>query len=342
MIRIILILAIMGLLLGLSTVAHAQGAAPTFASSNYDREVAENTAAGENIGSPVAATGGTGALTYTLDATGAASFDIVATSGQLRTKTGVTYDHEATGSYTFTVTATDTASMNATATVAITVTDVDEPPLPPPLADSIGNPGVYDQIIVRWEAPDDAGRPPVTGYDVRYDVDDNNWVDGPQDVIGTEAIITGLVVFGQYRVQLRAENDEGNSPWVFAGGDRGAVEQFSAGTYVLVSGIVPLEVERATRSQIEVELATGFPIDFPRASYIPSELNAGDEFRLLMVRAPSRQYGSIAGTHQHVNQYQHIANEVFGFSGFFNAITSTVSRKSYYHKGDQVGLSKIP
>ena len=202
-----------------ASVAHTQGAGPTFASSNYDREVAENTAAGQDIGNPVAATGGTGTLTYTLDATGAASFDIDDASGQLRTKTGVTYDHEATGSYSVTVTAADTASMNATATVAIIVTDVDEPPLPPPLADFIGNPGVYDQIIVRWEAPDDTGRPPVTGYDVRYALKSNDWVDGPQDVIGTEAIITDLEVFTLYRVQLRAENDEGNSPWVFAGGD---------------------------------------------------------------------------------------------------------------------------
>ena len=33
-------------------------------------------------------------LTYTLEGTDVASFDIVSTSGQIRTKTGVTYDHE--------------------------------------------------------------------------------------------------------------------------------------------------------------------------------------------------------------------------------------------------------
>ena len=283
-----------------ASVAHAQSTTPTFASSNYDREVAENTAAGENIGNPVTATGGTGALTYTLDATGAASFDIVAASGQLRTKTGVTYDHEATGSYSVTVTATDTASMTATATVAITVTDVDEPPLAPPLADSIGNPGVYDQIIVRWEAPDDTGRPPVTGYDVRYDDGGNDWLDGPQDVIGTEAIINDLRVLTPHIIQLRAENDEGNSPWVYAGGDHGEVEQSQAGFYFLVSGILPVEVERAS----------GSTDDFPRVSYIPSGLNAGDEFRLLLVRAPSQEYGFIAATYRFVNQYQYIAGEV--------------------------------
>ena len=101
----------------------------------------------------------------------------------------------------------------------------------------------------------------------------------------------------------------------------GVVEQSVAGLYSLVSGIVPLEVERETRSRIEVELATGSVIDFPRVPYIPSGLNAGDEFRLLMVHAPSRERGLIAGTHRFVNQYQYIANEVFSNSGFFSAIS---------------------
>ena len=63
MVKLIPLLAIMALFVGVASVAHAQGAAPTFDSANYDREVAENTAAGENIGDAVAATGGTGALT---------------------------------------------------------------------------------------------------------------------------------------------------------------------------------------------------------------------------------------------------------------------------------------
>ena len=65
--------------------------------------------------------------------TDAASFDIVAASGRIRTKEGVTYDHEDKSSYSVTVTATDTNNATDTATVAITVTDVAEPPLPPPL-----------------------------------------------------------------------------------------------------------------------------------------------------------------------------------------------------------------
>ena len=47
------------------------------------REVAENTAAGTNIGAPVVANDPGDLLTYSLDVTGAASFDIVRSSGQI-------------------------------------------------------------------------------------------------------------------------------------------------------------------------------------------------------------------------------------------------------------------
>ena len=51
--------------------------APEFASATTSRTVAENTAAGEDIGNPVAANDANGdALTYALGGTDAASFDI--------------------------------------------------------------------------------------------------------------------------------------------------------------------------------------------------------------------------------------------------------------------------
>ena len=109
---------------------------PAFASETDARTIAENTAAGQNIGTPVSATdpdaGET--LTYTLGGTDAASFDIVVTSGLLQTKAAL--DHEGRASYTVTLSVrdskdssgnTDTAT-DATITVTITVTNVNEPP----------------------------------------------------------------------------------------------------------------------------------------------------------------------------------------------------------------------
>ena len=109
---------------------------PEFPSTETgDRQVAENTVAGEDIGAAVAAidpdAGDT--LTYTLGGPDAASFGIIATSGQLQTKAALDYEDKA--SYEVTVSAHDgkDASGDAnpatddTITVTITVTNIDEP-----------------------------------------------------------------------------------------------------------------------------------------------------------------------------------------------------------------------
>ena len=91
------------------------------------REVAENTPAGRNIGAPVAASDTDDLLTYSLDATAANSFDIVRSSGQIRTKSALNF--ETTPSYTVTVKATDPFGSSDSAQVTITVTDVNETPI---------------------------------------------------------------------------------------------------------------------------------------------------------------------------------------------------------------------
>ena len=89
------------------------------------RNVDENTARGVNIGEPVAATDpDNDTLTYSLDATSRASFDIVDTTGQLRTKGDL--DFEVKSSYTVTVTAADPAGAYVTIMVTITVINLDE------------------------------------------------------------------------------------------------------------------------------------------------------------------------------------------------------------------------
>ena len=98
---------------------------PEFAADTADRSVAENTAAGEDIGTPVAATDNNGdALTYALSGTDAASFDIDTGSGQLMTLAAL--DYETKASYSVTVTASDSGGLSDTIDVTITVTNVDE------------------------------------------------------------------------------------------------------------------------------------------------------------------------------------------------------------------------
>ena len=112
--------------------APASNVPPTFpmiiggTGTNQTREIAENTPAGTGFGAPVAASD-TDVLTYSLDVTGAMSFDINRATGQLITK--VPLDHEqGDAAYEVMVTATDPFGTPVNARVTITVTDVNEDP----------------------------------------------------------------------------------------------------------------------------------------------------------------------------------------------------------------------
>ena len=102
--------------------------APVFGADSYSRSFDENTAAGTAVGAAVAATDADNdSLTYTLGGTDANSFTISASTGQISTNSGVTYDHESKSSYTVTVTASDGTASDS-ATVNISVNDVNETP----------------------------------------------------------------------------------------------------------------------------------------------------------------------------------------------------------------------
>ena len=102
--------------------------APVFTDgSTAIRSIAENTAAGANIGTAVSATDANedDSLTYALGGVDAASFDIEQTTGQLKTKRAL--DYEMKRVYTVTISATD-GTLTDTITVIISVIDVDDTP----------------------------------------------------------------------------------------------------------------------------------------------------------------------------------------------------------------------
>ena len=118
-----------------AVVNNVPNAVPAFQQDSTTREVAENSAAGTNVGDPVTATDGDNdTLTYTLEGTDAASFQIISTSGQIQTISGVTYDYETKSSYSVTVKADDSNGGTDTIAVTINLTDVDETP---PTIDSV-------------------------------------------------------------------------------------------------------------------------------------------------------------------------------------------------------------
>ena len=81
----------------------------------------ENTPPGTAVGAPVAVAV---AATYALTGADAASFDFDTATGQISTKTGVTYDYETQASYTVTVTATDDAAESDSVEVTIDLVDL--------------------------------------------------------------------------------------------------------------------------------------------------------------------------------------------------------------------------
>ncbi len=102
--------------------------APSFTDgTSTARTIAENAPVGTNIGSAVSATDeDNDALIYTLGGTDAASFEIEATTGQLKTKAPL--DFETKSSYTVAVSVSDNSGGTASITVTITVRDLDETP----------------------------------------------------------------------------------------------------------------------------------------------------------------------------------------------------------------------
>ena len=112
---------------------------PEFPSSSTTRSVDEDIAVGRNVGAPIEASDGDrDTLTYSLGGADAASFAIVATSGQLQTKAAL--DFETAPTHVLVVDVSDRKDVDGepvaetvpdiddTVVVTVTVNDVNEPP----------------------------------------------------------------------------------------------------------------------------------------------------------------------------------------------------------------------
>ena len=189
---------------------------PEFDSATATREVPENTEAGGNIGVPVTAadpdTGDT--LTYTLEGADLDSFDIDSASGQIQTKSGVTYDHEIKSSYSVTVKADDNNGGTATIDVTITVADVDEPP-------EFDSATATREVPENTEAGGNIGVPvtaadPDTGDTLTYTLEgadlDSFGIDSASGQIQTKSGVTyDHEVKSSYSVTVKADDNNGGT-----------------------------------------------------------------------------------------------------------------------------------
>ena len=176
-----------------------------------DREVEENAGSGVDLGAPVEATVGSGTLRYSLTGADAGAFVIDGSSGQLRTREGVAYDHETRSSYAVEVEASHARRGTGRIAVRILVLDLNEPPGQPiaPGLSGFGSTG----LRVDWDAPVNTG-PAISGYDVEYRSRGAlDYLDAGHEGTETQASITGLSPQTQYEVRIRAINDEGVGAW---------------------------------------------------------------------------------------------------------------------------------
>ena len=214
----------------------------------HSLSMAENSSPGQNIGPTVTADDKDArTLSYRFEGRDAALFDFITSSGQIRTKRGVAYNHEdpacgytGTGddtscTYFVTVVASDRAGGSDALRVAINVTDRDERPSPPARPTVQPTAKTRTSLDVSWSKPTNTG-PTITSYIVEYRIKGSGAsfsTDGiPDDgdagtVTGTSTTISGnstendaagspipwLTPGISYEVRVRAVSTEGTSEW---------------------------------------------------------------------------------------------------------------------------------
>ena len=142
--------------------------------SSATRSFAENTTGIQDIGDPVTATDPENTtLTYSLEGTDADAFTIDTRSGQLRTKSGETYNYEDKDRYSLSVKATDGHSGERTISVNIDLTDVNEAPTF--TSDATFEVAENNPFVGRVLAEDIDRDDSITGYEVTGGVDRNEF-----------------------------------------------------------------------------------------------------------------------------------------------------------------------
>ena len=256
---------------GVFTVdASLDNTAPAFLLESTTREVEENSPAGTNVGDPVTATDADDdTLTYTLEGTDAASFEIVSTSGQIRTKSGVTYDYETTPDYSVLVKADDGKGGTATIAVAIDLLDVDETVATPGAPRNVAATAGTGKVRLTWDAPASEGGGAITGYEYRRKEGSGSfgsWTTAETVAFGSNShstILRDATTLDDYDVkaettytyQVRAVNAGG-------GGDASAEDSATTGAAMTVKVVVAepevFEDEGPVRVMVVAEMpATG-------------------------------------------------------------------------------------
>ena len=238
-------------LVGTGSTNKANNAPPKFesdptncpaATGDVCRTMPENQSPGQNVGTAMPSATDTNSVTktYRLEGPDADSFVFDTSTRRIRTKRGVTYDFEAKSVYGVTVVVSDGHGATDAVRVRITLTEENEPPVAPPRPTVRATEETSTSLDVSWNAPDNAGRPLITGYVVQYrEGSSGAFVTTPtRDLTDPAAVHTTMTSFtivgpeaqGQtpagpkpgtsYQVQVRAHNAEGAGAWSVIGTGR--------------------------------------------------------------------------------------------------------------------------
>ena len=195
-----------------------------------------------------------------------AKFSIDSTTGALSFKDAPNFENPtdvasttpandaANNEYIVVVEATGTNDQASTTrqTITVTVNDVNEPPSSPPANVQVDP---YDgKIIVTWDAvADEAGKPPITGYQVERRIGDNGEWEDQQTASGrttTSLTYTGLTNGQEYQVWVRTVNDEGHSGW--------SDTPPATPNIIVAIGSIPDQTLRVDSAPVTIDLAPYF------------------------------------------------------------------------------------
>ena len=242
-------------------------------------------------------------LTYTLEGTDAASFQIVSASGQIQTKSGATYDYETKSSYSVTVKADDGNGGSDTIAVAIDLLDVDETVATPGAPQNVAATAGTGKVRLTWQAPESEGGA-VTHYEYRRKEGSGSyggWTTAETVAFGSNsnsAILVDATTLDDYDVKaettytyrVRAVNASG-------GGDASAEDSATTGAAMTVKVEVAepevFEDEGPVRVVVVAEMpATGpntekYDLEFTVKAFIHSGTASGlYDYDLFVKRPP--------------------------------------------------------
>ena len=200
---------------------------PSFSTTSFS--LAENTTAIGTVAATdsdasdsvtrYAITGGADETKFSITETGA-------NIGKLAFSTAPDYEANASaaGNNAYKVEVTATSGTNARQTtkaqvITVNVTNATEKPLVPTGLRVTAT--TLSSLTAGWSAPNNTGRPALSGYDVQYRVNPVNpanpagaWTDVTHTGVSTSSVVsTSLTPNTSYQVRVRAENSDGTGAW---------------------------------------------------------------------------------------------------------------------------------